>query len=691
MEIPSGVAGVIYDNDGDLDIVVANTVNQSSTLYSNSGSPTYTLNKVSSFSSITGNHVGSSWGDYDNDGNLDLLIGLDGSNNILYKNSGAPNYSFLSVSEAPLTSDGGNSFGCSWVDIDNDGDLDALIANQLDQNNVLYENNGTSNHFLEMDLVGVGTNTSAIGAKIHIYDAPQGVQRHQFREVLAQSGYNSQVTRIHAGVQSSSSGFIDSVIVEWPSGIRQAITHIKANQILRVKESAIPFVFPFLPALRVDPVYAETIVQFAVPGYAHPRPTFSLVQNPSGMSIDDITGIVSWIPSFQNVGLNTIKVVADNLLGKDTITIQIEVLALELTKPTFPKVPDKHIFVESAYRDTFSASITAGTTYSMLSAPIGMTISYANGAVAWTPGPLQINETSLQFDVVFRASNSVGSDTLRYKITVHILPSIHVFQNPVRANYADVIINSSYPFLSNPAILNNGQTTNTKLIASTDRLYLGSMTFASAGSQTLQMSAMDSNRLTVTTTRQLTVAISKQRQATAMESPDKKIRLEIASPSMDGMFLIEENIEGGDRVYQIQGHATNSVLTWHGDHSLLQNQGSAWITLEGSGRANLTSLGQFKFGEAPKSFSLNQNYPNPFNPSTQISFQITRPGKVRLSIYNTLGQKIRDLIHEERSVGTYRVVWDGRNESGNYVSSGIYFYRLESAEGIAAKKMLLRK
>ncbi|MGB9591732.1 MAG: T9SS type A sorting domain-containing protein, partial [Candidatus Kryptoniota bacterium] len=90
---------------------------------------------------------------------------------------------------------------------------------------------------------------------------------------------------------------------------------------------------------------------------------------------------------------------------------------------------------------------------------------------------------------------------------------------------------------------------------------------------------------------------------------------------------------------------------------------------------------------------LEQNYPNPFNPSTNIQFSIGNrmPVHVVLDIFNVLGQKVRTLVDDYRSQGTYRVTWDGKNDAGLSVASGVYFYLLKSNNFVSTKKMLLLK
>lgn len=95
--------------------------------------------------------------------------------------------------------------------------------------------------------------------------------------------------------------------------------------------------------------------------------------------------------------------------------------------------------------------------------------------------------------------------------------------------------------------------------------------------------------------------------------------------------------------------------------------------------------------EIPKSLQLAQNYPNPFNPSTTIRFGLPQDGRVKLTVYNILGQRIVDLVDGDRSAGFHAVTWDGRNAHGVAVASGIYLYRLETPLGIQTRKMVLLK
>lgn len=93
----------------------------------------------------------------------------------------------------------------------------------------------------------------------------------------------------------------------------------------------------------------------------------------------------------------------------------------------------------------------------------------------------------------------------------------------------------------------------------------------------------------------------------------------------------------------------------------------------------------------PENFELLQNYPNPFNPETVFRYQLPFPTSVKLDIYSLMGQKIKTLVNGELSTGFHHVKWDGKNDAGNPVASGVYVYQLVTSAGIQSKKMILMR
>ena len=97
--------------------------------------------------------------------------------------------------------------------------------------------------------------------------------------------------------------------------------------------------------------------------------------------------------------------------------------------------------------------------------------------------------------------------------------------------------------------------------------------------------------------------------------------------------------------------------------------------------------------ELPKAFELSQNVPNPFNPSTTIRFSIPeeRSLDVKLNVYNIRGVLVKTLVDDRRGAGVHVVQWDGRDNRGRPVASGVYFYRIQAGEFVKIRKMVLLK
>ena len=93
----------------------------------------------------------------------------------------------------------------------------------------------------------------------------------------------------------------------------------------------------------------------------------------------------------------------------------------------------------------------------------------------------------------------------------------------------------------------------------------------------------------------------------------------------------------------------------------------------------------------PEAYSLSQNFPNPFNPSTTIEYSLPFAGQVRLEVFNILGQRVALLVDEVQSAGKWRARWNGSDDSGSKVSTGLYIYRLATPGAVLSRKMVLLK
>jgi len=136
----------------------------------------------------------------------------------------------------------------------------------------------------------------------------------------------------------------------------------------------------------------------------------------------------------------------------------------------------------------------------------------------------------------------------------------------------------------------------------------------------------------------------------------------------------------GEEVYE--GWDFENIWTF--DRELVINDGYPYHLSEINVSAEKVAVIQ------PNSISL-RNYPNPFNPETTISFDLFESGEVSLTLYNIKGQEIKSLVNKQLNPGNHKVTWDGKDDNGKELSSGIYFYKLTTHQGVVTNKMMLLK
>jgi hypothetical protein len=226
-----GCAWGDYDNDGHLDLFVSGRTNL---LYHNKGDGTFT--KIITGSIVTDStsveSVGCTWVDYDNDGYLDLFVVNVTDKNFLYHNDG--HGTFTKVNSGSLVNDGATivSISSAWADYDNDGFMDVVMVAD-DGKSYLFHNNGNGNHWINLKLVGTASNRAAIGAKVRI-KANIGGKTFWQRRDIAGSGQSDLRATLGLGDATN----IDTVRIEWPSGTVQEMRDVRAGQFLTVTEPA---------------------------------------------------------------------------------------------------------------------------------------------------------------------------------------------------------------------------------------------------------------------------------------------------------------------------------------------------------------------------------------------------------------------------------------------------------------------
>jgi len=228
-----------YNNDGFLDLFVSNfgewgsTATARNLLYRNTGNGSFV--KVTSGAIVTDSakFTSNTWGDYDNDGFLDLFVcEYQPGNNFLYRNNGDGTFSRITTGD--IVNDGGDSYAGAFADYDNDGFLDLFVANINGQANFLYHNDGNTNQWLKIKCVGGPSNRAAIGAKVRVQAQNSvGALTWQVREISG-GGVVQNSLIAHFGLGGATNA--QTVRIEWPSGIVQTLTNVAAKQLLTVTE-----------------------------------------------------------------------------------------------------------------------------------------------------------------------------------------------------------------------------------------------------------------------------------------------------------------------------------------------------------------------------------------------------------------------------------------------------------------------
>ena len=206
-----------YNNDGFIDIYVGSYSSSSlCKLFHNNGDGTFT--DVATQVSATGyqDTRTTSWSDFNNDGWLDIFSSHHDFyfySNTLLKNENGNNFVEVGPDMGISGEWLGDYFGVGWADFDNDGDLDLFAAGHIDKY-VLWENQNCPGHFLEIILIGVESNNSAVGASVTLWNAGQQMKRWIH---AGQGRLDANSLRLHFGFGKST--VVDSLLVEWPSGI----------------------------------------------------------------------------------------------------------------------------------------------------------------------------------------------------------------------------------------------------------------------------------------------------------------------------------------------------------------------------------------------------------------------------------------------------------------------------------------
>ncbi|MDX1672197.1 MAG: CRTAC1 family protein [Balneolaceae bacterium] len=244
-----GVSMIDFDYDEDLDIYVTNIAgSDTNILYENDGNGEFSKTDLIITKESNRPSKGHTWGDFNNDGFIDLFV-ANGTMNVdpeKIKNQlylGSDSGEFTEIKGGTIVNKQGTSAGAAWADYDRDGDLDLFVANWAHNNedNEFYRNDINEcehRNWIVLQLEGTQSNKFGIGAKIRLKAAISGNDHWQTRWLWPDTGYGSQnETIVHFGLGDANQA--DSLEIEWPSGVIDRFTDIGINRYYRAEEDGI--------------------------------------------------------------------------------------------------------------------------------------------------------------------------------------------------------------------------------------------------------------------------------------------------------------------------------------------------------------------------------------------------------------------------------------------------------------------
>ena len=594
-----GVAVGDIDNDGDLDIFqAAGGLGGSfrSLMLMNVGQGQFL--DVTEGVGLTGlgaqDTFGASLADIDNDGDLDLLIATPTT---LFLNNGDRTF-IDATSRSGLSNIGGN---LAFLDYDLDGFLDLMsrigVVRGVAPKGV-FHNQGNGNHWLRVELVGTRSNRNGIGARLF---ATSGALR-QMREVLGGMGNDQDEMGAHFGLGERT--LVDRLEVRWPSGQVDVLTDIPADQEVRVFEGSTQY--HHVEPTRWQQAPPETLVAGIV------------------FHLDLAVQPVLFEPEAR---ITRVTVDLSSLGGDAEIALAAEgdgtyhLRDFPITAPN--GVHTLHMLIDQttslgSYWTRLSRQVTV--------VPAGDLVVFDE---ALSPGwqeehhrTVEIADLAQSGEVhagrvagMFQARGSFSGWNITFRAAVPVEPFGYTLRFAIRPGEMTLPGNARFTVSLLP-----GKGVN----------------------------LLDSARVNLYRKEWQVVEIPME--AFERESPIESI---IFSGNFAGTFYLDD------------------------------------IRLVAATPSSVTVVAEDRTTALPQSFSLSQNFPNPFNSETVIRFALPESGEMELAVYNLVGQRVVRLAEGAREAGAYTVRWDGRDARGSELASGVYLYRLWVGEKVETRKLLL--
>ena len=434
--------------------------------------------------------------------------------------------------------------------------------------------------------------------------------------------------------------------------------------------------------------------------------TYSAGTLPAGAVYNAVGKTFGWRPGLAfTPGAYPVKFyVTDQVGGKDSMTVQITVVRKNV-KPSFVnKMAAQSVAQNATVAFTYTATDPNNDplTYSLVNPPAGAAITTA-GVFSWKLAYSQLGP----FTITAVVSDGALTDTATAVITVTRTNA----KPTITAKLADATVGQNTPIsFTYLATDPNLDTVRFSIVTppagatiTAAGVFAWTPKYTQVGAFPIIVVASD-GQLTDTATTTITVTKVNVKPVANKQVPAAGA-LSTVSVNNVQSFAVSVADPNGDAVAYTwyvnnvmikTGTDTSYAVRWTGAHGTAEVVKVVFADPAGlkdsvTWNFTLTRVGR-EDGVVPTEFGLTQNYPNPFNPSTKIGFDIPKEAPVSLEIYNILGVKVRTLMSgQNASAGRYTATWDGKDETGVTVPSGVYLYRIIAGDFHASKKMMLLK
>ena len=615
-----GVAVGDIDNDLDLDIFQANgifTSGQLSVMLLNLGEGNFQdITEGVGLSSLRAAAASPGLADIDNDGDLDLVLASDDYDNpphprALFINNGDG----LFIAEPSLYGLSPYAEAAPFLsvgDYTGDGFLDIWFEG------VVSRNRGNENHWLRVDLVGLASNRNGIGARL-VATAGDLEQR---REILGGKGRNLDELVAHFGLGQHPQ--VDRLEIRWPSGQVDVVEHIPADQKIRVFEGREGY-----------HVVQPTVWEKAPPDV--------LV---GGSTVDFIATVR---PALFEAGAQITNVTAD--LSKVGGPVEV------------PLVDGG----DGTYR--LEASLGVGE-------------------------PQELKDVSIRIE----QSTSLGSYWTQLSKRILLAPpaDLLIFGDTVADAWQ---LEASRGLEMNPAaetLVYQGQSAlELQPERSWSVAYVPAVSLSTVGYTALRFAFhpgdATGNSFSLSIKYEPTIAIgdSPYSSISLLDGDLEGIGVDLEVKDWQVVEIPLETL-GLESEWAFNLKAPIGSIRFFGNLKGTFYLDDIRLITAAKPSQPITAVLEEHTATLPQIFVLEQNYPNPFNSSTVIRFALPQAENVELAVYNLAGQKVATLVEGVREAGVYTVRWDGRDESGRELASGVYLYRLRAGQGqVETRKLLL--